>query len=106
MNYASLIVLVFIVACTPPPQPNPPPNFDASDAALFGDAPSACVQACAAMTAAGCVELPSCASTLASVESQRLVQNPANGKLPLACADLAAVKTAADVTARGWHCGP
>jgi hypothetical protein len=40
------------------------------------------------------------------MQAKRVVANPLNGNSALMCADLAAVKTAADVTARNWTCAP
>jgi len=103
-------VLAFaLAACTPQAAPAPLPMPDASDAAPVAAscaAPVACTQACAAMTAAGCVVQTACACTLANVEAHRLIANPSNSGNPLTCADLVSVKTSADVTARGWSCGP
>jgi hypothetical protein len=60
------------------------------------------------MVAAGCVQLSSCAATLAAVDAHRLNRDPsvASGDNHLTCAALATVKTAADVKAHGWSCGP
>jgi len=104
----SAVAALAVAACTPS---SVTPSPDASDAALESSpldaAPAdACVQACAAMAAAGCVQPPTCASVLTNVQAKRLKQNPANGNLPLTCADLTGVHSAADVQARGWSCGP
>lgn len=92
---AALAGAAFLVSCRTAPPPVPPPTVDASDAAT-----PVCEQACAAMTAAGCPQLRSCAAAL----GEALVPNPANGYRPLACADLLGVRSAADVRARGWDC--
>lgn len=98
-----------LTACPQTP-PQPPPVPDASDAApVFVDGappPTACALACADMVQVGCVQLPSCPVVLANAEHMRLIPNPLNGRMPLTCQDLVGVKTADDVKARGWSCGP
>jgi hypothetical protein len=101
----SLFVSALHVACTPVPAPVTPPP-DASDAAP-APAPlaGACAAACAAMQAAGCAVLPTCTATLTrDVDGEHRIRKPSG--TPLTCADLAAVKTAADVQALGQPCGP
>jgi len=82
----------------------------AADAVAIDAAPppSACVLACAAMVAAGCVQLPTCATTLAAVEAHHMVLDPTvKGSANwLTCTALKGVKTAAQVQAHGWSCGP
>ena len=97
-------------APAPPSLEAAPPSLEAAPAPLADSAapPSVCVQACAAMVAAGCVQLPSCASVLAKVDAARLRIDPSvtSGDNHLTCAALVTVKTAADVQSHGWSCGP
>lgn len=116
-----IFAVLALVGCTPQPSPVVP-SPDASDASALGDsprpawdpscaaAPPACASACAAMQTAGCVEPPLCPCVLASVDAHRLNVDPsittAGADNHLTCAMLANVKTAADVKAHGWSCGP
>ncbi len=100
-----------MLACHPTP-PTPMPPIDASDAAPFpvpvldGASPSDCAAACAAMQAAGCSEgtAPGCATDEATMERMRLDPNPRNRNLPLTCADVAAIKSQADLRALHQKC--
>jgi hypothetical protein len=100
-----------MLACHPTP-PTPMPPIDASDAAPFptpsldGGFTTACVAACAALKAASCSEGsdPACAASETTMEAHRLDPNPQKGNLPLTCADVSAVKTAADVRALHQKC--
>jgi hypothetical protein len=118
----AIIAIFFAVlgacnSCTPSPTPVVP-TPDASDAASQAETaptpsldaapptpPTACAQACAAMQAAGCVVQANCAAVLAADTAVRRFRNPKTGNA-LTCAELAAVKTAADVVALGQSCGP
>jgi len=81
------------------------PEASVSDAA---PPPSACVQACAAMVVAGCVQQPTCATTLANVEAHHLILDPTVKGTSnwLKCSALTGVKTAAQVQSHNWSCGP
>lgn len=100
----ALLVMVLLSGCTPTPQPVPPPTPDASDAAP--PSPGDCAAACQALTNAGCTEgqAVTCISRMLTIERGRLDPNPKRFNLPLTCADVAAVKTAADVHDVGQKC--
>jgi len=114
------LALLALAACQPIPPITPPP--DASDASILPteaappalDAPAPppgsadCVAACAALVAAGCVQLPTCAATLTQVDAHRLNLDPSidAGDNHLTCAALKTVKRVADVQRHGWSCGP
>ncbi len=118
MKALLLVVLpAFLLGCPPSPPPVPP-TPDASDAAAMPETapappldaappapPTACAQACSALQAAGCVVQANCAAVLAADMAARRFRNPKTGNA-LTCADLAVVKTAADVVALGQGCGP
>jgi hypothetical protein len=105
MACALLFTLLAMVRCTPsnnapdasPPAPVPiPPPPAPID--------PTCTGACTALALAGCNEgrSPSCAAALSNVQGH--LAEP-SGR-PLTCADLSAVKTAADVRALGQACSP
>jgi hypothetical protein len=112
-----LLLALLLLGCPPSPPPVPP-TPDASDAASLPETapappidaappapPTACAQACAALQAAGCVVQANCATVLSADTAARRFRNPKTGNA-LTCADLAVVKTAADVVALGQSCGP
>lgn len=101
-------------ASPPPTGTAPPPPALTVGSMDAAPAPSACIDACNRMVALGCVELLTCPVVLANEEAHRMRPDPALGNLPLTCADLAGEppsklpppKTATDILARGWTCGP
>jgi hypothetical protein len=103
--------------CPTPPLPKPAPP-DANDAApappppqppsYDGSTTSTCYKACQALHTAGCAEgdAVNCIVRLQSINDLRTQKNLANQGKALTCDDLAAVKTASDVTRTGQPCSP
>jgi hypothetical protein len=95
-----------------PQNPPVPPNPDASDAAVVGDAPpnlDDCQRGCAAL-AAPAVACPiggdasDCAGYLRTLNDLGKEPNPANGNRPLKCSDVAKVRSKSDARSLGFAC--
>jgi hypothetical protein len=107
-----VVLLSAFCACTPQSTPVTP-TPDASDASAFGEASpqppvaAACASACAALTAAKCGVggAQGCPAFMQTLSNSGQQANPATGKA-LTCADVMAVKTAADAQKLGFVCSP
>ena len=110
LGFAVASIAYAIVGCTPAASP-----IDAGDASyvivapeggyLADGAPTLCETACLALVAVGCnVGADAlCYASMAMSDADKTRRNPTTG-LPRTCADVAAVRTRADVAAVGIYC--
>ena len=81
-------------------------NYDASTDVSYAanDASSACLSACTALAAAGCLEgmISTCPYTLQEIDTGRIVRTPAG--VALSCTAIAKVKAPADAVNLGVGC--